>query len=182
MMKRIAALALVAALALTAHAFAHGGKEHVMGTVKALDETHVVVQTRDGKTLSIALAKDTEYRKGDVPAAAADLKVGDRVVVDLAGKTDTPSAREVRFASTAQVAQMGHEHMGAAKEPTSAPKAKIGDTVTCPIDGMQFRVAADTPSAEYQGKVYYFCTSAEQQDFSKKSERYLGAGAGGHAH
>ena len=179
MMKRIAALALVASLALTAHAVAHGGKQHVMGTVTALDETHVVVQTRDGKTLSIALAKDTEYRKGDVPAAVADLKVGDRVVVDLAAKGDTPSAREVRFASAAQ---MDHGRMGAAKEPTGAPKAKIGDEVTCPVDGMRFRVTDDTPSAEYQGKVYYFCTSAEQQDFSKKPERYLRAGAGGHAH
>jgi YHS domain-containing protein len=58
------------------------------------------------------------------------------------------------------------------QESTAAPTAKIGDQVTCALDGMKMSRAADTPSAEYRGKVYYFCGDAEKQTFLKDPERY----------
>jgi len=49
---------------------------------------------------------------------------------------------------------------------------KIGDPIVCAVDGMQMRLAADTPSAEYRGTVYYFCSDSEKQTFLKDPERY----------
>ena len=37
---------------------------------------------------------------------------------------------------------------------------------------MQIRLATATPSAEYRGKVYYFCSDSEKQTFLKDPERY----------
>lgn len=86
---------LVAALPV----LAHGGKTHVMGTVAAVDATHLTVQTREGKSVSIRLNDETKYRNGDAPAKSGDVKVGNRVVVDLTGSDDNPEAGEVRFSS-----------------------------------------------------------------------------------
>jgi YHS domain-containing protein len=55
---------------------------------------------------------------------------------------------------------------------TSSGKAKIGEQVSCAIDGMEMALQADTPSAEYHGTTYYFCSNAEKQQFLKKPERY----------
>jgi hypothetical protein len=71
-------LALVPALA-AAHA---GG--HVMGTIAAFDRDHIELTTRDGRRVSVKLAKETQYFRGEAPAAAADLAVGLRCTIHLA--------------------------------------------------------------------------------------------------
>ena len=65
------------------------------------------------------------------------------------------------------------------REPKAAPtgagaasKADVGDTITCALDGMRMTRTADTPSAEYGGKTYYFCGEAEKQEFLKDPGRY----------
>ncbi len=87
--------------------FAHGGKTHIMGTVAALDAEHVVVKDRDGKSVSVSVTKDTTYEKGEAPATAADLKVGERVVVDVTGKEGEFTAAEIRFGASHH--DEGHE-------------------------------------------------------------------------
>lgn len=77
--------------------FAHGGNTHIMGTVAALDGKNVVVKDRDGKSVSVRVTKDTRYEKGEAPAAAADLNVGERVVIDVTGKDADFTATEIRF-------------------------------------------------------------------------------------
>lgn len=109
MKKWISTLAVIAVFGFHTLAFAHGEKPHVMGTVTTLDAQHLVVQTKDGKTLSILLNKATQYRKGEAAATGADLKVGDRVVVDATGEGDTLTASEIRFASPGE--KTGHEGM-----------------------------------------------------------------------
>ena len=91
-------------------AFAHGGKTHVMGTLSALDGEHIVVEDREGKTVFIRLNKDTNYKNGDAPAAAADLKVGYRVVVDVIGKPADFTATEIRFSIVPQAGEEGAHH------------------------------------------------------------------------
>jgi hypothetical protein len=85
-----------------------------MGTVAALDAQHVVVKTKDGKTTSILLHKETKYRKGKAAATGTDLKVGDRVVVHATGKEDTLTANEIRFSSPDE----GKDHGGMTHSPT----------------------------------------------------------------
>jgi YHS domain-containing protein len=58
------------------------------------------------------------------------------------------------------------------QESAASAKAKIGDQVTCAMDGMQMALEADTPSAEYKGRTYYFCSDEEKQQFLKDPERY----------
>ena len=74
--------------------------------------------------------------------------------------------------SVAQMAVHADEHQAAPQPGASASKAKVGDQVTCAIDGMKMPLQAETPSAEYQGKTYYFCSEAEKQQFLKNPERY----------
>lgn len=87
MTRRIGRLIQIVLLFVAAVAFAHEGHTHkIMGTVTAVDNEQVTVRATDGKAVSIRLDADTKYRKGDEPGAAADLKVGSRVVVEAAGK------------------------------------------------------------------------------------------------
>ena len=97
MRTRIAILTLVAAVALAGAAFAHGGHDHVRGTVTAVDGSHVEVKNGYGKTVSVALNGDTKYLKGTAAAAAGDLKVGVRVVIDADKAGEALTAKEVRI-------------------------------------------------------------------------------------
>jgi YHS domain-containing protein len=65
---------------------------------------------------------------------------------------------------------MDHDHSHAEAATT---RAQIGDEVTCPVDGMKLRVAADTPWTEYGGHVYYFCSEAERLTFLQQPERFV---------
>lgn len=109
MVKRIGTLPVFLVLFFHSLALAHEGRPHIMGTVTALDTEHVVVQTKDGKTTSILLNTETKYRKEQTATTGADLKVGDRVVVDTTGKGDTLTASEIRFSSAG--GKKGHEGM-----------------------------------------------------------------------
>ena len=70
------------------------------------------------------------------------------------------------------MADTEHGNHGAAS--AGAAKAQVGDDVGCAVDGMKMRLSADTPSAEYGGKVYYFCSDSEKQQFLQDPGRYVG--------
>ncbi len=53
----------------------------------------------------------------------------------------------------------------------STPRARIGDEVTCAVDGMKMRLEADTPSAELEGRTYYFCSESEKEEFLRRRAR-----------
>jgi YHS domain-containing protein len=65
---------------------------------------------------------------------------------------------------------------GMSKERTQQPlpegRKKVGEEFTCPMDGMRMQVTEHTPTAEYQGAVYYFCNEADKQTFLQDPERY----------
>lgn len=85
---------LTAPVVLSAH---EGHKHNVMGTVTAVDATRLELKDKDGKTVSLLLNNETKYVKGRSFAAASDLKVGDRVVVEVAGEGDKLTAKEVKL-------------------------------------------------------------------------------------
>jgi hypothetical protein len=86
--------------------FPHEGHaHHVMGTVMALNENSLMVKTKEGKTVGILVTPNTSYRSNGTAMSSADLKVGDRVVVELTldgivtregGEVGT--AQDIRFA------------------------------------------------------------------------------------
>jgi hypothetical protein len=108
MTRLFATLAVLSFIALVAPsgASAHPGHDHtVMGTVKSIKDQHLEVEVKDGKVMLFMLAETTKILRGKVKAAAADIKVGERVVVigtdhEGAGHpAGTLLAKEVRLAA-----------------------------------------------------------------------------------
>ena len=114
-MKRM--LGLIAVFALTAvTAFAHGDALHVRGTVTQIMGQSVTIQPtgKAAKPLTFTVAVHTEIDKADKVAAFKDVKVGDRVAVEIPkGKTEAESikigtATPTKSATTAAE----HKHKG----------------------------------------------------------------------
>ena len=92
------ALLLVLALAPAGTALAHGGGEHVMGTVESRTADEIVVKDRAGQTHHVRLDEETRCR--DTAGGAAELsriRPGDRVAVHLGVDARASTALEVRF-------------------------------------------------------------------------------------
>lgn len=82
--KRRLGTLLVATLAiamLPALAPAHGGEEHVIGTVAKVSDTAVTVKTSAGKSIEVGFDAKTTYSRAAKPAAKTDIKLGDRIVI-----------------------------------------------------------------------------------------------------
>jgi len=96
---------------------AHGNATHLMGTVTAVGKDSVTIQDKDGKSVVVTLEKDTKYFKSKKPAAAADMKVGTRVVIDaeMDQKTKKYSAEEINL-GTAEAASPAAKSSAAAKK------------------------------------------------------------------
>jgi len=103
-MKRTLALTAALAVVLSGLALAHGAGEHVKGTVTALTVNSITVQTPEKETIKLSFDSETKFIKSGKPAKAADLKVGDRVVVDVHEMKDTLHANVVRFGAPSQAA------------------------------------------------------------------------------
>jgi hypothetical protein len=76
--------------------FAHGNAVHVSGTVSQIDGKSVTVQPvkKGAKAVTFTVADHTEIDRGTKVASLADLKVGDRVVVEIPkGKTEAESIK-----------------------------------------------------------------------------------------
>src|SRR5579871_809061 len=96
MNRRVLIVTLLFAAA-SVFAYAHEGMIHVMGTVTALTDTSVTVQTADKKSVEVVLTSTTTYVKDSQQAAWRDLKPGDRVVIHAVKVKDVLQAHEVRF-------------------------------------------------------------------------------------
>src|SRR5882724_1767878 len=68
--------------AASAPAFAHGGFEHVRGTVVKVANNVLTVKTAKGN-VDVKLDSQTELTRNDQKAQLADLKPGARVIVDV---------------------------------------------------------------------------------------------------
>lgn len=113
-MKR--AFGFVVALVFTATiaGFAHGNAVHVRGTVTQINGKSVTVQpaTKGAKVVTFTVADYTEIDRGTKVASLADLKVGDRVVVEIPkGKTEAESIK-IGAAAAKPTATADHKHKG----------------------------------------------------------------------
>jgi len=107
-MKRMLVMALMmATVALPGRLVAHEGHAHkVMGTVTAIDASHVELDTTAGNRESFRLTAKTRYVRGTKAATAADVEAGDRVVLAVVEEHGVRTATEVR------VGEERHEHQG----------------------------------------------------------------------
>ena len=88
-------------LACTAQIFAHGGFDHVTGTVVKLENSVLTVKTVKGD-VPVMLDAKTEITRGDHAAQTADLKPGVRVVVDIPEGSKTKLAHSVKIGMAAK--------------------------------------------------------------------------------
>jgi hypothetical protein len=76
--------AMAASLAfafLPAIMMAHGGEEHVTGTVAKVSDSAVSVKTTAGKSVEVGFDAKITFTRVKQPIAKTDIKVGDRVVI-----------------------------------------------------------------------------------------------------
>ena len=100
-------LILLACLALAATAtLAHGGEEHVMGTVTKVTDKSITVKTTAKEPVTVAVAPATKFITAKAPVKITDLSVGDRVVIHaVEGADEKLVADTVEFAAAAKPAQ-----------------------------------------------------------------------------
>jgi hypothetical protein len=93
----IGVVVLTVAILVPALARAHGGHAHkVLGTVSSISGDHLMVQTKDGKSVMVMLDSKTKVTRGKTTLDAAALKVGDRVVAEGSEEKDMLMATSVK--------------------------------------------------------------------------------------
>ncbi len=102
-MKRMTLLLAMVALAVGA-AFGHGKGPHVMGTVTAMTDSSITVQSKTKEPVTVYTMPTTKYEKSGSAAAMTDLKVGDRVVIHAEKMGDKLMANEVKFGAMKSMA------------------------------------------------------------------------------
>jgi hypothetical protein len=85
---------------------AHGGFDHVIGTVVSVQNDTLTVKTAKGN-VDVKLDAKTEITSGDHKIGAADIKPGSRVVVDIPEGAKVPLAHSVKVGV---VASPAHNH------------------------------------------------------------------------
>jgi hypothetical protein len=103
---QVALLAILSLALLPTIATAHGGEEHVTGTVANVSDTSVTVKTTAGKTVEVGFdAKMTTYVRGKQPIQKSDIKVGDRIVIHAMEVNEKLVAHSVEIAAPKQAAK-----------------------------------------------------------------------------
>jgi hypothetical protein len=119
--------------------FGHEGNEHVRGVVTQVAPQSITVQTTDNKARTLTLTAKTTFQQNKKAARLADLRVGDRVVVDVPPKTN--DALLIQIGTAPAASQTAAKAAPARKLDiafTSSKPTKVGDNsfeVTVKADG-----------------------------------------------
>lgn len=98
MNRRTFVLAVTLAAAAFTPALAHEGHDHkLLGTVTEVTAERIVVRaTKDGAISTVAMGATTKITRGKKTLGVADLKVGDRVVVNIGNGKAPLSAKAIQ--------------------------------------------------------------------------------------
>jgi len=88
---------LLGGLLAASVALAHGGGEHLMGTVKAINASTITLETKDKKVVTVHYDDQTVFEKSGGKATPQDLKVGARAVVHAMKHGELLHATLVKF-------------------------------------------------------------------------------------
>ncbi len=100
MINCVARLVVLFLILFTSAVWAHGGNDHVMGTVTVIDATHMELKTSEGVVVSVVLTDKTEYASKNNPPTAKP-RVGDRVAADVVKDGKVLRAVEIGFSTPA---------------------------------------------------------------------------------
>lgn len=115
-MKLPAIILIVCAFFTAAAASAHGGEEHVIGTVAKITQDSITVKTTAGKLVTVAVAPESRFIKDKAPATLSGLKIGERVVIHAKEPTEGKLV-----ADTVEFAAAAPAQTGAGQSPTPKP-------------------------------------------------------------
>jgi len=104
-----ASFAVALLVLAAAPAFAHGGFDHVMGTVVQVANNVLTVKTAKGN-VDVKLDDKTELTKNDHKAMVADLTPGVRVVVDIPEGSKDKLAHSVKIGAAGKAVDNDHDH------------------------------------------------------------------------
>jgi len=104
----LAWVAVVFLIAIAAPVYAHGGFDHVRGTVVKVDHNILTVKTAQGN-VDVKLSDKTELTKDDQKAIMLDLTPGVRVVVDIPEGSKDKLAHSVKIGAASKTVDH-HEH------------------------------------------------------------------------
>jgi hypothetical protein len=93
--------------ALAPAIFAHGGFDHVIGTVVQISNNTLTVKTVKGN-VDVKLDEKTEISKGDQKVLSADLKPGLRVIVDIPEGSKDKIAHSIKVGVASPSAHAEH--------------------------------------------------------------------------
>jgi len=94
-------------IAMAAPVFAHGGFEHVKGTVVKVANNVLTVKTDKGN-VDVKLNDKTELTKNGQKAQLADLKAGVRVIVEIPEGSKEKLAKIVRIGAATAAKTTSH--------------------------------------------------------------------------
>ena len=86
-------------------AYAHGGYEHVMGTVQSVGANVISVKQTNGRTMDVRLDAKTTFTRGPEFLQKNDVKTGDRVVVEASKHDSYLVAHQVKLGAAVQKAK-----------------------------------------------------------------------------
>jgi hypothetical protein len=95
------AFAVLALALLPTITLAHGGEEHVTGTVTQISDTSVTVKTTTGKTVEVGFDAKTTYTKAKQTIQKTDIRVGDRIVIHAVEVNEKLVAHTVEIGAAA---------------------------------------------------------------------------------
>lgn len=87
----------------------HGGA-HVMGTIVSSTDKQLVIEGKDKKKVTVTLDEKTRVERGGAPAAIADLKAGERAMVDTRTSKEGPVATVVKLGTAPAAKSVPHQH------------------------------------------------------------------------
>jgi len=79
-----------------------GHRHHLMGTVDAVDASHLDLTTTEGKPASVAITPDTKVFRGKTPTKIDDIKKGARVMIETDGAPAKPKALIIHLGTDAK--------------------------------------------------------------------------------
>lgn len=79
---------------------AHGDATHVLGTVTETAQDHLVVQTRQGESVTLVINADTIFQRNGMTTKDARPEVGNRMVAEAEEDGDSLVATKIRFSSS----------------------------------------------------------------------------------
>ena len=88
--------------AFSTSAYAHGGYEHVMGTVQSIGANVISVKQTNGHAVDVRLDANTAYMRGPETLQKSDVKTGDRVVIEASKHEGSFVAHQVKLRASSQ--------------------------------------------------------------------------------